>query len=219
MKEILRPYLLSPNDKLVRLGPPHDGGYVLPQSILDQCDSLITYGVGDNYEFEKAFVAYRDGNEVSMYDHTVANPTGEGDARIWFFDKKCTPTELFNKSFSNFDILKLDIEGDEYECLNWDIVKQWTCLPGCLIVEFHNVIDHLGWITEFVRRIGLFIVHVHGNNHGETFTYEGWTCPNTLEITFVKQAPLLGRFHGKLPLPGIDFPNAPGKPDFELDFS
>jgi len=40
---------------LVRLGPPRDGGYVVPADLVRQSEHLLALGIGDDWQFETAF--------------------------------------------------------------------------------------------------------------------------------------------------------------------
>ena len=51
----LRP--LNPG-QLTRLGNNYDGGYVVSNLALKKSDTLISFGLGDNFTFEKDFLKY-----------------------------------------------------------------------------------------------------------------------------------------------------------------
>lgn len=55
---------------LVRVGPDHDGGYVIPKSCLDGSQFLLSFGLFDNWDFEEDFRS-RSKSAVTCYDHTV----------------------------------------------------------------------------------------------------------------------------------------------------
>lgn len=57
---------------LVRIGAPHDGGYVLPARLVDDTDVLISFGIGFNWEFEREFRRLRPSATIHAYDHTVS---------------------------------------------------------------------------------------------------------------------------------------------------
>jgi len=58
----------------VRLGNEWDGGYVVPQIVLDNSAALFSYGVGSDISFELDYV--RKTNKPSFsYDHTVEGAT------------------------------------------------------------------------------------------------------------------------------------------------
>lgn len=56
--------------RLVRVGPAHDGGYVIPEPVMDRVDVLVSCGLNDDWRFEQDFLA-RTGARVECYDHTV----------------------------------------------------------------------------------------------------------------------------------------------------
>ena len=211
IKELLRPYQLTPSDRLVRLGREMDGGYLVPKSALQECDTLVSCGIGDEWKFEKDFYDYANGNMVAMYDHTVQLSSVPG---FEFYKAKCTPDFIRRHQFPNRFILKLDIEGDEYACLS-NLLQD----PVCIVVEFH-------WIDKYeaklrctlghLHEMGFRIVHLHGNNHGRFIN----GLPETIEVTFVntKVIPVGEPFRDKLPLAGLDFPNNPDVPDYVIEF-
>lgn len=54
----------------VRLGAPHDGGYVLPAEAVDQAAGLLGLGLGLEWSFEAAFRA-RSSAPIVVCDHTI----------------------------------------------------------------------------------------------------------------------------------------------------
>jgi hypothetical protein len=60
--------------EMCRLGAKEDGGYVVPSCILDECHSLLTLGLGENWTFENDLFSKKNLDKVTIYDHTV----GEG---------------------------------------------------------------------------------------------------------------------------------------------
>jgi hypothetical protein len=57
--------------QMCRLGSNADGGYVLPNFILENCDSLLTLGLGENWSFEIDLINKKKLNKIIIYDHTV----------------------------------------------------------------------------------------------------------------------------------------------------
>ena len=56
---------------LIRIGNDNDGGYVIPKSIIKNCDSLLSYGINKNWSFEKDFINKNPSLTVHCYDHTL----------------------------------------------------------------------------------------------------------------------------------------------------
>lgn len=115
--------------------------------------------------------------------------------------------------------LKMDVEGAEYELVP-DIVHHAGRIR-CIAAEFHAWDQRVDEFNEALRALaGPFaVVHVHGNNWG------GWSeieeLPTTLEITLVNRAALeedLPLSTAAYPLPGLDRPCDPRRPDYPLTF-
>lgn len=67
-KKQLRPFLY-PN--LARLGPPTDGGYVIPADQISHCRHLVSLGLCDNWKFDKELLKLNPSLSVVGVDHTV----------------------------------------------------------------------------------------------------------------------------------------------------
>jgi hypothetical protein len=57
--------------KMVRLGSPHDGGYVAPVAALHRSVSVVSLGLKDDWSFEQAVVKRQPAAVVHSYDPTV----------------------------------------------------------------------------------------------------------------------------------------------------
>tara|TARA_X000001036_G_scaffold397996_1_gene400595 strand:+ start:90 stop:893 length:804 start_codon:yes stop_codon:yes gene_type:complete len=58
---------------LVRLGRTHDGGYVVDATVINDCDILITFGLGPDWSFELDYIKRNKDVEIFIYDHTVSS--------------------------------------------------------------------------------------------------------------------------------------------------
>jgi hypothetical protein len=67
-KPLLHPLDCEP---MVRLGPPRDGGYVVPGGQVEQCRLLLSLGVNDDWSFDRACVAANPRLVVVGVDHSV----------------------------------------------------------------------------------------------------------------------------------------------------
>ena len=76
-------------------------------------------------------------------------------------------------------LLKIDIEGDEYDIFNF-ILKYQNNI-NCLVIELHNIDKHSNEIENFISNFNLDLVHTHVN----TFSNKDNI---TLELTFPKHA-------------------------------
>jgi hypothetical protein len=146
-------------------------------------------------------------------------------------------SELVNKlsvkdvreHYNRFDIqgdifLKIDTEGAEYDYfLNVDIddLASFTC---GLIIEVHWLEQESNQIKffEMMEKINkhFILVHVHGNNWGEEFDYQGFKVPRVPEFTFINKRYVTDYSpdNQDYPIVGIDFPNNPNLPECDLTF-
>jgi hypothetical protein len=123
---------------------------------------------------------------------------------------------VFARAGEGLVFVKMDIEGAEYRVLE-DVVSQADRILG-MAIELHD----LGPLRlvfertmEVVRR-RFEIVHVHANNFMPLYR-DGF--PEALEITVARKDRVRGtRRRKELPLPELDRPNDPGRPDYRLTF-
>jgi len=66
---ILAPVLIS---DLVRLGNESDGGYVLPKSVIQSADFLISMGINTDWSFDEDFLKQNPNIGIHAYDHTIS---------------------------------------------------------------------------------------------------------------------------------------------------
>ena len=64
----LRPIKI--ND-LFRVGNNSDGGYVIPSKAFKQIDTIVSFGLGENFSFEKHAHLLNNKLNIIVYDHTV----------------------------------------------------------------------------------------------------------------------------------------------------
>ena len=88
--------------------------------------------------------------------------------------KKFDSDNKFNKIF-----FQIDIEGGEYGILE-ELINHQDLITG-LVIEFHEIDEHLNEIKEFINLLNLNLIHTHINNVGG-ITSEGY--PKVIELTF-----------------------------------
>ena len=86
LPNFLRPYHID-DQKLVRVGPKLDGGYVIDKKSILNTDVIIACGLNDDWEFEKFFLKINTKCIVEAYDHTI-------DKKFWI--------ERFKKDIKHF---------------------------------------------------------------------------------------------------------------------
>jgi len=90
LPNFLKPFHID-NQKLVRVGPKLDGGYVVDKKSILNTDVIIACGLNDDWEFEKSFLKINTQCIVEAYDHTV-------NKKFW--------VERFKKDIIHFFLLK-----------------------------------------------------------------------------------------------------------------
>ena len=122
--------------------------------------------------------------------------------------------------FDSHDVLvKIDIEGGEYEIANplIECLNKNSERINCVVMEFHDTNSRRVEFEAFVKSVStLFpIVHLHGNN---CVAVANDGLPEVLEITFARDC--LNRFSSNLrfPVAGLDYPNDKSLPDITFSF-
>lgn len=120
---------------------------------------------------------------------------------------------------SNFDkiLLKMDIEGSEYEVID-SLMRYESRIIG-MMIEFHDVATNRATFEHGVKTIQKYfdIVHIHGNNFCG-LSADG--LPDVLELTFTSkkhyrvQAPTRSIY----PINGLDHPCKPDTSDLPIEF-
>lgn len=228
MIDLLRPYKIS-NSSKVRLGPPHDGGYVLSNTSLDKSQCLFTYGVGANYDFEIDYVN-KFNKPVYMFDPTMKlNST---PYNIYFYKEGLGNKELCYDFIEHWNrlgekrivILKIDIEGDEYDYFLSANIGALSNICSGILIEFHGL-DYLNYQEKFVeiaKRLNDYFVltHIHGNSFSPLFNFNGTEIPITVELSYDNRnyVSIEGLDKSEYPISCLDFSNNPESPDLSLKF-
>ena len=225
-------HLLKPkniNYPKVRLGNWSDGGYVVSDKALQTCTALFTYGVGYNITYEEDFIQ-RYNKPVYMFDHTM-NTNSFQDGFLNYFDEGLGFGHRCGDIFDHYRILniqndifvKVDVEGAEYDYFLKTDIKKLASITSGLCIEFHKLSDPMVR-NMCVNLLEVFekyytLVHVHGNNYGSLFNYEGHHVPDVLELSYVSNKLVTSTDLDSAKYPtDLDAPNNPSKPDYILKF-
>ena len=228
---LLRPFQAQGESK-TRLGRSRDGGYVM----LDDFEGITTalsLGIGDDVSWDLDLA--RRGIPVEQYDHTI--PRAPKPHPLFTFHPQrvaavadCTGpgmrslTDLLQEARDRRQdlILKIDIEGDEWEIfaqIDPELLKCVRQITG----EFHGfreVMDDAWYrrATLALTRLTMnhAVVHLHGNNIGQRLVAGGIVFPESLEITLANRE----RYRlapNREPMPGRwDRRNHPARPEIPL---
>lgn len=215
-----------------RLGPKKDGGYVIPELVLEKCSSLFNYGVENEMNYEIEF-AETYNKPVFMFDHTITpiNPTTINQNLNYKheglgFTENCS--DFINHSdeygFKENVLLKIDIESNEYsyfENVNMDEIAK-RCIG--IIIEAHYISD-IRWRERFFKMMDkinehFILCHTHGNNFGSTFNYDGIYVMDVVELSFIRKDLVEQIINDteKYPINNLDYPNNPSRHEINLDF-
>lgn len=205
-KDALRSFIstLHPmrQDKgLIRLGPPGDGGYLVPDDLAG-IEAVFSPGVGNVSGFEKD-CADR-GMKVHMADNTV-EPGASLDHRCHFTKKHIGAVS--SAEFISMDdwvdaaalepnsdlMLQMDIEGYEYEAF-LSMSKGLMSRLRIITLEFHRL-DQMWNLPFFLLASKAFekllqthtCVHIHPNNTFPPLNKGGLAIPPVAEFTFLRK--------------------------------
>lgn len=225
-------HLLKPkniNYPKVRLGNWSDGGYVVSDKALQTCSALFTYGVGHNTTYEEDFIQTYN-KPVYMFDHTM-NMNSFKDGLLNYFDEGLGFEDRCGDIFDHYkrlniqgDIfIKVDVEGAEYDYFLKTDIRKLASIASGLCIEFHKLSDPatrsmcINLLEVFEKYFTL--VHVHGNNYGSLFSYEGYYIPDVLELSYVNKKLVDFEEFDKSKYPTeLDASNNSSKPDYTLKF-
>lgn len=218
----------------IRLGNANDGGYVC-LDYFKGVKAALSLGINDDVSWDIE-VASR-GLQIYQYDHTVEGPPKKHEnfsfhkVKIEAIERPGSASlksilEKYKLSEPQSVILKIDIEGDEWDVLSsasdetLDVFSQILC-------EFHNL-DRMVEPEFYEKIISVLsklqakfeVFHIHANNYGPLLLLPGsGSLPETLEIGFFRKngfdfAEADESFPGEL-----DAPNNPMCDDYQFEFT
>ena len=98
LNKILRPYYI--ND-LIRIGHKSDGGYIIGKKILANAENVITFGLFDEFSFEKNIKKLKKKIKIICFDHTVTHFFWLMHFGKWMLlSIRFRSLELFKRSFT-----------------------------------------------------------------------------------------------------------------------
>jgi len=216
----------------IRVGSINDGGYVLPIQMLQNSECLFSYGIKDDISFDEHYIQLTR-KKVYAYDHTIEG-VGTQHPELFTWYKKgisgtCQEeTDNFINHYKELGIsgralLKIDVEGCEYEWLENTNLEELANITTGIVLEVHDL-DNEITREKFIKCIeelnkNFYICHIHGNNCGATFDYEGFDFPMVLELTFISKAIVTNVSFSDETFPTkLDNPNSRVLPDLDLNF-
>lgn len=185
---------------LSRFGGKNDGSYVIPNEYCSPESFLISGGIENNNDFEIELA--NKGVTGIQIDYSILTPPIKHPnlsfqmKRIGTDDSEHTVSlrTLINNSPSNRRIImKLDIEGAEFESLN-ELTPEEMHKISCLVLEFHNLskLDE-EYFCVLLRNLNSKIqnqfscVFVQANNGCLAYNIAGTLVPDNVEVTYIKR--------------------------------
>lgn len=191
------------SQKLIRAGDNYDGGYIMlyPNDVTD----AISIGLGRNISWDKYLSNM--GIKVFMFDHTI-NFFSPKSSNLIFYKKGLSNQktkkklllkdiiQLCNLENSTNVILKIDIEGDEWQSLYETDIN--LGMFSQIIIEFHGIQEDNQVQLHVLRKLNqnFRIIHVNPNTYSKFNQSNNYLLPDTLEITFIRKD-IYSRFQKK----------------------
>lgn len=195
-------HLLTPYDidaPKIRIGPDCDGGYVLAD-LLHPSQTVISYGISDEYRFEAELAAR--GHRVVMFDHTIDGIHRSSPNMEWHKEglagTYCVESEggfaaesrpelslysirdhLLRHAITDSNmILKMDVEGAEWAAIS-NIDRETLLRFDQIAIELHGFGSLRDGLFRKVFRSAMenlnkyfTLCHVHANNVDGPDTYQ-----------------------------------------------
>lgn len=209
----------------VRMGNDHDGGYVVPLQQLLACQHLVSAGIAYDWSFEQCCKhTVRDLTMVA-WDGTTNQAHMTHQCRQEF-QQLFSPPSVFhhwhvrpneieeNLSWRQHCLVKLDIEGSEYDFV--DVLVRQQARIQLLVVEFHELAADLDRFFNACQRLSMHfaVCHLHANNGSKIHDA---SIPDVIETTWVNRDSIQDvTYRSSIFLPGLDHPNCADKADIEL---
>ena len=206
--QYLTPTILG-SDRLKRYGSIADGGYVIPINAVSNSKFLISGGIETNNEFEIELANL--GIIGVQVDNSIDSPPKEHEnlsftrATLGGINGVLIDDLLKTFDATSQGVLKLDIEGSEYDTLS-EVAsfKRFTTI----ILELHNlhkIVDDHFW-DVFKNILDKFshnhsVVFLAPNNCCGFSIIGGVPIPNVLEVTWARNDLINGKKLAKIQSP------------------
>jgi hypothetical protein len=229
---LLTPYSVLGVEKR-RIGAAHDGGYVM-LDLLRPAQTVFSYGLSWNIAFEHDLA--ERGHRIFMFDHTIEKLTIAHERFHWHKEGLAAETRAEDALFSLADhvarlapdetdmILKLDVEGAEWEALAGvpvDLLNRFEQI----VIELHDLRNFAdpAWCRLAAAGLGKLarhftLHHVHANNCSAIVTAGGLPVADVIEVSYVRKD-VVSRVRLATPFPThLDAPNDATRRDYPLWF-
>lgn len=187
--------------KKIRVGSPHDGGYVQLDD-LERVSLALSFGICDDDNWDVAMAA--KGIPVWQYDHTIDRAPSTHP--LLTFHKKMVSNQSSDEAVTLSELvsshdaseapnifLKIDIEGDEWKVFD-STPEEHLGRIAQIVCEFHNL-SQLGEAGFYSIAFRVFeklnrnfaVTHVHGNNCSPLVNISNIVIPDVIELSFANR--------------------------------
>ena len=207
LQKLVEAMRIQPTEQnLIRVGPDHDGGYLLPDD-LEGLEYCFSPGVASCSDFEMQLA--ERGFRVFLADRSVDSPPLQ-HPNFYFQKKFIAASNCEAAGVMSLDtwyhemvapvspespeaLLQMDIEGCEYEVLH-NLSDTLLSRFRIVIIEFHKLnqlADRFAFslmapaIHKLLR--SHVVVHIHPNNYRRALAIHGVEIPANMEITFLRR--------------------------------
>jgi len=191
--------------QLERFGKNNDGGYLVGKKSILNSKYLISFGINDDWSFEKDILMKFNNVKVFSYDDVLG---------FYYLIKLFILNSFrFFLSTTNLKTFILSfVKIFEYGLIKSKINFKKKKI-NIIVIEFHNIDLHKDKIIKFIRNLKLELTHIHPNNFSIPDKNGN---PTVVEFTFERYPVIIGK-KNKLPNPK-DMKCNPNKPDYILRF-
>lgn len=236
---------LKPKKKvdLVRVGRKNDGGYLVAKKSLVNSKNLISYGINDDWSFEKDFLRKNKKVNLKAVDDNLSFTFLLKRLVMnffWIFSLRKKSNFLYSIynlidylfSFNKHIIKKTVFYGDtknistnlndiffkiDIEGSEYRVLNELLEIQDKiegLVIEFHYVDILSEKIVEFINNFDLELVHIHPNNYGKK---DFLGDPVSIELTFARNFDIID---GEVEIPNeLDMKNNPDADEIILKFN
>lgn len=228
--------MLSPQDcgwELIRVGGINDGGYFIPNDIKN-ISVCFSAGVGGDTTFENQLESY--GIRSYLLDRIEGHPKILGANQLFLPKWLGLKTEADFVTLSDWVLgssldkseaamLKMDIEGSEWGCLqvsNRDTIERFQII----VIEFHSMdlmlepkIFYEIYRPILKKMTDIFdVIYVHPNNCCGTWQVREAKFPCVLEVTFHRKDRRISEPVLVSNISSLDTPNLPENSEITIDW-
>ena len=227
LRKLLKTMDVDIHAKYIRVGGSNDGGYIMLDDFVS-INIAYSFGIGNDVTWDLDMA--KRGIDVFQYDHTIS-ALPEYHTKFHFnkigiagkddIDQNFLSMETIlnrNGHYKSLDmVLKMDVEGAEWDFLNYSIT-----LPqfSQIVLELHEITDIYGEkkIINALNNINRShqLVWIHGNNYGVAEKTGDIIIPETLEATYVRREDYSFRDSVRHFPMELDMPNNAKREDYIL---